>query len=93
MVAFGGGIFLFDPLRLAVFESLLPNGSSQLGPPLCFKESNKFHDLMFLMYKNVNNMFFLLLVCTMNSELSQYSLTRTVEPLAARARMSAQDTV
>lgn len=37
MVAFGGGMFLFEPLRLAVFESLLPNGSSQLGPPLCFK--------------------------------------------------------
>lgn len=37
MVAFGGGMFLFEPLKLAVFESLLPKGSSQLGPPLYFK--------------------------------------------------------
>lgn len=39
MVAFGGGRLLFEPFKLAVFESLLPNGSSQLGPPLCFKLS------------------------------------------------------
>jgi hypothetical protein len=35
-------MFLFEPLRLAVFESLLPNGSSQLGPPLCFIRIFKF---------------------------------------------------
>lgn len=35
MVEFGAGMLVFAPLRLAVLESFLPNGSSQLGPPLC----------------------------------------------------------
>lgn len=34
MVEFGAGMLLFEPLRLAVLKSFLPNGSSQLGPPL-----------------------------------------------------------
>lgn len=41
-MAFGGGMFLFEPFKLAVLESLLPNGSSQLGPPLCFNITMKF---------------------------------------------------
>lgn len=36
MVEFGAGMLVFEMLKLAVLESLLPNGSSQLGPPLCF---------------------------------------------------------
>lgn len=35
MVEFGAGMLLFEPLRLAVLESFLPNGSAQFGPPLC----------------------------------------------------------
>ncbi len=34
-------MLLFEALMLAVFESLLPNGSSQFGPPLCFNTLNK----------------------------------------------------
>jgi hypothetical protein len=34
-VLFGAGILLFEPLKLALLESLLPNGTSQLGPPVC----------------------------------------------------------
>ncbi|KAM3699862.1 hypothetical protein ACB098_05G056000 [Castanea mollissima] len=32
---FGVGILLLEPLKLALLESLLPNGTSQLGPPTC----------------------------------------------------------
>jgi len=32
-VLFGAGMLLLEPLKLAVLESLLPNGTSQLGPP------------------------------------------------------------
>lgn len=35
IVEFGGGMLLLERLTLAVLESLLPRGSSQLGPPLC----------------------------------------------------------
>lgn len=35
MVEFGAGMFLFAFFKLAVLESLLPNGTSQCGPPLC----------------------------------------------------------
>jgi hypothetical protein len=42
MVELGAGMLLFEPPRLAVFESLLPNGSSQLGPPLCIKTPTGF---------------------------------------------------
>jgi hypothetical protein len=31
----GAGMRLFEPLRLAVSESLLPSGTSQPGPPVC----------------------------------------------------------
>jgi hypothetical protein len=34
-VAFGGGRFLLASFMFAVFESFLPKGSSQYGPPLC----------------------------------------------------------
>lgn len=67
-MAFGGGMFLFEPLRLAVFESLLPNGSSQLGPPLCFKESSKFQNLIFLI--SINGIMLIIcffFVCTTRS--------------------------
>lgn len=33
-VLLGAGMLLFDPLKLAPLESLLPNGTSQLGPPV-----------------------------------------------------------
>ena len=32
---------VFEAFKLAVFESLLPNGTSQYGPPLCFNTPNK----------------------------------------------------
>lgn len=60
MVAFGGGMFLFAPLRLAVLESLLPNGSSQLGPPLCFRKINEFQ------IKHMDNVF----MCVLNGNIS-----------------------
>ena len=34
-VLFGAGMLLLDPLKLAVLESFLPNGTSQYGPPVC----------------------------------------------------------
>ncbi|KAF3680284.1 hypothetical protein FXO38_02382 [Capsicum annuum] len=34
-VLFGEGILLLDPLKLALLESLLPNGTSQFCPPVC----------------------------------------------------------
>lgn len=43
MVEFGGGMLLFDPLKLAVLESLLPSGSSQDGPPLCLTTPTKYY--------------------------------------------------
>lgn len=63
-VAFGGGRFLLASFIYAVFESLLPSGSSQYGPPLC-------HEMPW----------------------SEQIFTNTVEPLAARATVSAQETV
>lgn len=37
-VLFGAGISLFEPLRLAPLESLLPSGTSQWGPPACISK-------------------------------------------------------
>lgn len=38
-VLFGAGMSLLEPLRLAPLESLLPSGTSQLGPPVfCTKK-------------------------------------------------------
>ena len=45
-VEFGGGILVFEVVKLAVFESLLPNGSSQFGPPLYFITANKLSKLV-----------------------------------------------
>ena len=45
-VEFGGGILVFEVVKLAVFESLLPNGSSQFGPPLYFIKPNKLSKLV-----------------------------------------------
>ena len=39
-VLLGAGMSLLEPLRLAPLESLLPNGTSQLGPPV-FSYKNK----------------------------------------------------
>jgi len=33
-VLLGAGMLLFDPLKLALVESLLPKGTIQLGPPV-----------------------------------------------------------
>lgn len=44
----GAGMLLLDPLKLAPFESLLPNGTIQLGPPTCIhtnKDSMKILNL------------------------------------------------
>jgi len=34
-VLLGAGMLLFEPLMLAPRESLLPKGTTQLGPPVC----------------------------------------------------------
>ena len=40
-VLLGAGMSLLEPLRLAPLESLLPNGTSQLGPPVFLIYTNK----------------------------------------------------
>lgn len=77
---FGAGMFLFEPVKLAVVESLLPRGNTQFGPPLCaFK-------LAQLVNGGSSNL-------KLTETLLLNWLTSTVEPLADRARMSAQETV
>nr|CAB3484507.1 unnamed protein product [Digitaria exilis] len=39
-VSLGAGMRLFEPLRLAVSESLLPSGTSHPGPPVCSSSSS-----------------------------------------------------
>lgn len=39
-VLFGAGMLLFEPLKLAPLESLLPRGTTQLGPPACTDTKN-----------------------------------------------------
>jgi len=47
-VLFGAGILLLEPLRVALLESLLPNGTSQFGPPACMNEK-KYARVLFIL--------------------------------------------
>src|SRR4051794_32152328 len=76
-VLFGAGMLLLEPLKLAPLESLLPNGTSQFGPPDCVHNKTLSFDLYFGQTR----------LRTM------VTLTKTAESLAAKANASAQDTV
>lgn len=82
-VLLGAGMSLLDPLKLAPSESLLPKGTSHPGPPdyvnIYKLRLNKPNQIKVHLPYNLANF-------------DRYC-TKTVESLAARARMSAQDTV
>ena len=73
---------MLEPLKLAPLESLLPNGTSQLGPPACVCINKLWLALEFSLTKSINY-----------KTNSYVTLTITVESLAAKAMISAQETV
>ena len=101
-VEFGAGISLFDALKLAVVESLLPSKTSQPSPPLWYCLSiheqsyinvTSYYYLGLYSWKSgLANMFFWMNEM-FNSESINIYITRTTESRAAIVRISAQDTV
>ena len=78
-VLLGAGMLLLEPFRLARFESLRPRGTSQFGPPLWEDQPMNIRGEE----KSRDR----------GRERKGLRLTRRVESRAARARMSAQETV
>lgn len=83
-VLFGAGMLLLEPLKLALFESLLPSGTSQFGPPDCNMQQQFIVSLCEFRFGFLHHATY---------RAKNVTPTSTVESLAARAIMSAQDTV
>jgi hypothetical protein len=88
----GAGISLLEPWMLAPSESLRPSGTSQYGPPTYRLDSEKSSCQEHFLRQSYGYINFMSSACG-RTELLMVVHTRTVESRAARARMSAQETV
>ena len=83
---------LLEPLRLAPLESLLPNGTSQLGPPVFLIYTNKTNYNKHSISSLIKQKLYAKAKAKRTKERKEW-VTMTVESLAAMAKISAQETV